>query len=126
MKSVDRFFRRYILSSIGILVLFFAINLFLIGTILLTIYFNDTKDSSFPMESFSKLIKEENGTVTADPQVQSILEQADAWAMLLDGDGSVIWENNLPEAIPYRMLQHSADGIYKIILLKFGTILKGF
>lgn len=100
MKSIDHFFRRYILSSIGIFVLFLVINLFLIGMIFLTIYFNDAKDSSFQMESFSKLIKEENGAVTTDPQVQSILEQADAWAMLLNEEGLVIWQNDLPEELP--------------------------
>lgn len=100
MKSVDRFFHRYILSSIGILVLYFAINLFLIGFILLTIYFNGPRDSSFSIEAFSKLIEEENGTITSDPQVQSILERANAWAMLLNEDGAVIWQNNLPEDLP--------------------------
>ena len=31
MKSIERFFRRYILSTIGILILFFLLNILLLG-----------------------------------------------------------------------------------------------
>ena len=31
MKSIERFFRRYIFSTIGILILFFLLNILLLG-----------------------------------------------------------------------------------------------
>ena len=60
MKPIDRFFRHYILSVIGILLLFFVINIVLIGILFLTSYLNGVKDSVFPMERFSNLIEQKN------------------------------------------------------------------
>lgn len=61
MKPIDRFFRRYILSVIGILLLFFVINIVLIGILFLTSYLNGVKDSVFPMERFSILLNKRTG-----------------------------------------------------------------
>lgn len=108
MKPVDRFFRRYILSGIGILLLFFVINLALVGIFLLTAYLNGVKDSNFPMEHFSALIEQKDNIIIADPEAQDILAQADAWAMLLNDEGVVIWESNLPNELP---LEYSASDI---------------
>ena len=50
MNAVERFFRRYILSTVGILVLFFTVNLLLLGTFALILYLNGAAYSSFPTE----------------------------------------------------------------------------
>ena len=108
MKPIDRFFRRYILSVIGILLLFFVINIVLIGILFLTSYLNGVKDSVFPMERFSNLIEQKNGAFAVDPEANDILAQTDAWAMLIDDEGAVIWESGLPEGLP---LKYSASEI---------------
>lgn len=108
MKPIDRFFRHYILSVIGILLLFFVINIVLIGILFLTSYLNGVKDSVFPMERFSNLIEQKNGAFAVDPEANDILAQTDAWAMLIDDEGAVIWESGLPEGLP---LKYSASEI---------------
>lgn len=100
MNAVERFFRRYILSTVGILVLFFIVNLLLLGTFALILYLNGAADSSFPTEEFSGHIVLQNGELTADASAQELLQHAKAWAMILRDDGKVIWEEGLPEELP--------------------------
>ncbi len=108
MKQVDSFFRRYILSTLGILILFFVVNIVLIGLFLLTAHLNGVKDSGFPIKHFASLIEKKDDIIAADSEVQDILTQTDTWAMLLDDNGSVIWENSLPKGLP---LEYSATDI---------------
>ncbi len=108
MKQVDRFFRRYILSTLGILILFFVINLALISLFLLTVHLIGVKSSGFPIEHFASLIEKKDDIIAADSEVQDILTQTDTWAMLLDDNGTVIWQNNLPKELP---LEYSATDI---------------
>ena len=100
MNAVERFFRRYILSTVGILVLFFIVNLLLLGTFALILYLNGAADSSFPTEEFSGHIVLQNGELTADTSAQELLQHAKAWSMILRDDGKVIWEEGLPEELP--------------------------
>lgn len=108
MKQVDSFFRRYILSTLGILILFFVINIVLVGLFLLTVHLNDMKDSGFPIEHFASLIEKKEDIIVADSEAQDILTQTDTWAMLLDENGTVIWQNSLPKGLP---LEYSATDI---------------
>ena len=63
-------------------------------------YLNGVADSNFPIEDFSNHIIVEDGKLTADTQALDILHHADAWAMILNDDGTVIWEDGLPEKLP--------------------------
>ncbi|OFA27515.1 ATPase [Clostridioides difficile] len=101
MNTVERFFRRYISSTIGIVVLFVAVNLLLAGAYLVIFYFNNTTAAHFPTEDFSNHVIND-GTFSADQQAQEILHGANAWAMILDDNGTVVWENGLPEDLPKR------------------------
>lgn len=100
MNTVERFFRRYIFSTIGIIALFFVVNLLLVGIFFTIAYLNGVADSNFPIEDFSNHIIVEDGKLTADTQALDILHHADAWAMILNDDGTVIWEDGLPEKLP--------------------------
>lgn len=108
MKQADSFFRRYILSTLGILILFLVVNVALSGLFLLTVHLNGVKDPVFPIEHFASLIEKKDGIIAADSEVQDILTQTDTWAMLLDDSGTVIWQNSLPEGLP---LEYSATDI---------------
>lgn len=99
MNTVERFFRRYISSTIGIVVLFVAVNLLLVGAYLVISYFNNAVTSHFPIEDFSNHVTND-GTFDADRQAQEMLHGANAWAMILDDNGTVIWEDGLPEDLP--------------------------
>lgn len=100
MNTVERFFRRYIFSTIGIIALFFAVNLLLLGSFFIIAYLNGVADSNFPIEDFSSHIVYGDGKLTADTQALETLHDSNAWAMILNDDGAVIWEEDLPEELP--------------------------
>lgn len=100
MNTVERFFRRYILSTIGIIALFFAVNLILSGSFFIIAYLNGVADSNFPIEDFSSHIVYGDGKLTADTQALEALHDSNAWAMILNDNGVVIWEKDLPEELP--------------------------
>lgn len=100
MNTVERFFRRYIFSTIGIIALFFAVNLILLGSFFIIAYLNGVADSNFPIEDFSSHIVYGDGKLTADTQALETLRDSNAWAMILNDNGAVIWEKDLPEELP--------------------------
>ena len=102
MNTAKRFFRRYIFSTIRIIVLFFAVNVLLAGTFFFIAYLNGVADSNFPIEDFSDHVIALNGKLTTDTQALEILHHANAWAMILNDDGTVIWEDGLPEELPLK------------------------
>lgn len=100
MNTAERFFRRYIFSTIGIIALFFAVNLLLLGSFFIIAYLNGVADSNFPIEDFSSHIVYGDGKLTADTQALETLHDSNAWAMILNDNGVVIWEKDLPEELP--------------------------
>lgn len=99
MNPVQRFFRRYIFSTIGILVLFLVVNLLLVLTVLVAGYMSET-DNGLSVREVSGHVVEQDGVWTADDTALALLQEHDAWAMLLDESGSVVWEHGLPEELP--------------------------
>ena len=99
MNTVKRFFRRYIFSTIGIMILFLSVNIALLFTILI-IGSMSGSDKSFSVRDFSDHVVLQDGTWTANDDTLSMLEEQSAWAMLLDEDGDVVWQQNLPENLP--------------------------
>ena len=100
MNTVERFFRRYIFSTIGIIAVFFAVNLILLGSFFIIAYLNGVADSNFPIEDFSSHIVYGDGKLTADTQALETLHDSNAWAMILNDNGAVIWEKDLPKELP--------------------------
>ena len=90
MNATERFFRRYIFSSIGIVVLFLTVNVLLVGSYLAVAYLENVADSNFPIENLSNHITLKDGQLVGDEQATEMLNKANAWAMILDGDGAVI------------------------------------
>ena len=99
MNAVQRFFRRYIISTIGIVVLFLAVNIVLFFAILILGSMSGS-DAVFSVETFSDHVSRQDGTWRADDVARSMLEEHDAWAMLLNVEGDVIWQQDLPENLP--------------------------
>ena len=99
MNAVQRFFRRYIISTIGIVVLFLAVNIVLFFAILILGSMSGS-DAVFSVETFSDHVSRQDGTWRADDVARSMLEEHDAWAMLLNEEGDVIWQQDLPENLP--------------------------
>lgn len=99
MNPVQRFFRRYIFSTIGILALFFVVNIALLLSIMIAGYMSGT-DNGLSVREVSGHVTEQNGVWTADDTALALLREHDAWAMLLDESGTVVWEKDLPEELP--------------------------
>lgn len=99
MNTVQRFFRRYILSTVGIVLLFFAVNIALLFVIIIAGGMSGA-DTSFSVRDFSDHVVLRDGKWVADDTALSMLQEQSAWAMLLNEDGDVIWQQSLPEKLP--------------------------
>lgn len=99
MNAVQRFFRRYIFSTIGIVLLFFGVNLVLIVGIML-LGSASGSDISFSVEEFSDHLSFQNGSWEIQDSELQLLEENRAWAMLLNDNGTVAWEYDLPQTLP--------------------------
>ena len=125
MNTVQRFFRRYILSTVGIVLLFFAVNIALLFVIIIAGGMSGA-DTSFSVRDFSDHVVLQDGKWVADDTALSMLQEQSAWAMLLNEDGDVIWQQSLPEKLPrsYTVQRWllSAVGIWRTIQLKYGRV----
>ena len=99
MNPVQRFFRRYIFSTVGILTLFLVVNLLLILSVMVAGYMSGT-DNGLSVREVSGHVTERAGAWTADDTALALLQEHDAWAMLLNESGAVVWEQGLPEKLP--------------------------
>ena len=99
MNAVQRFFQRYIVSTVGIVILFLTVNIALFFTILIAGSMSGS-DAVFSVETFSNHIVWQDETWAADDTALSMLQEYTAWAMLLNEDGDVVWQQNLPENLP--------------------------
>ena len=99
MNPVQRFFRRYFLSTIAALALFLVINLVLAAAIRV-IAGCRTAAPDLSVSDLSAMVSEVNGVIEAEPDLSLVLAENLAWAMLLDDSGAVIWEEQMPEDLP--------------------------
>lgn len=99
MSTVRRFFQRYLLSTAGSLLLFLAVNLALLLSVLFAGFLSGDA-AGVPIRTLSGHITRQSGVWTADETAQALLREGDSWAMLLDAGGDVVWEQSLPEALP--------------------------
>jgi len=99
VNTVQHFFRRYILSTVGIVILFLTVNIALFFVILITGSMSG-RDTSFSVRDFSDHVVLRDGKWIADDTALSMLQEQSAWAMLLNEDGDVIWQQDLPEKLP--------------------------
>ena len=99
MNTVQRFFRRYIISTVGIVILFLVVNIALFFVIILTGSMSGA-DPSFSVRDFSDHVVMQDEKWVADDTSLSMLQEQSAWAMLLNEEGDVIWQQDLPENLP--------------------------
>lgn len=68
--------------------------------LLSVLHFGGALDGGFPVEEFSEHISSQNGILTSDAEAKKLLSEENAWAMILDDTGRVIWEENMPDDLP--------------------------
>ena len=114
MTAVQRFFRKYFLSTMGILLLFLVVNVVL-GCMIVITAVNNSEDSRLPVRKLAGMVMATGGEITATREFSDSLAKNDAWAMLLNDNGTVIWEEDLPNDLPRSYTAHrlhsSAVGI---------------
>lgn len=99
MTAVQNFFRKYFLSTVGILLLFLMVNLILGGLIFVTAA-NNSENSHIPMEKLAAMVTETDGKIAVKQEFRDNLTENNAWAMLLDDGGTVLWNERLPDSLP--------------------------
>ena len=99
MNPVQRFFRKYFLSTITALALFLLINLVLAVAIRVIADYR-TSAPNLSVSALSAMVSEVNGIIEAEPDVARVLAENHAWAMLLNDAGAVIWEEQMPGDLP--------------------------
>lgn len=125
MTAVQRFFRKYFLSTVGILLLFLVVNLVLVCVIVLTAT-KDSDDAHIPVETLAGMVTQTGEKITATKAFSDSLRENNAWAMLLDDGersfGASGCRISCRAAIPPRRLRNSAGGICRIIPFMCGRI----
>lgn len=100
MESAYRFFRKYFLSTALILLLFFVTNVGLVFGVLAFANSNSS-NPNIPIASICNGIQvRDNGVIIADTITCDTLRKKQAWAMILDQDGKVCWQLDMPADLP--------------------------
>ena len=100
MKPVERFFRKYFLSMIGIIVLFLLLNIVLFFSVLIWAWQTSETPKLSLNEICDSIVMGEAGRFTTSEELAELLEEHHAWAMLLDDKGTVIFQERMPEELP--------------------------
>ena len=100
MKPVERFFRKYFLSMVGIIVLFLLLNIVLFFSVLIWAWQTSEAPELSISEIRDRITLDGTGHLTAAGALDEILEEHHAWAMILDDTGTVIFQSKLPEELP--------------------------
>ena len=99
MNPVQRFFRRYVFSTVGLLALLLAANIALMAGLLLLSEVKTNPRESFSITDFCAHLEQDADGWQADAEALRMLEEHGAWAMVLDPAGAVVWEHSLPDGL---------------------------
>jgi len=110
MEAVNRFFRKYLLTSAATLILFFVLNIVLIFSVLIWAWQSSSKPDIHLRQISESITVNENGTLIVDAAIADTLNSQNAWAMILNDDGQVLWQECMPDSLPR---EYSATDIAK-------------
>ena len=85
LNPIQRFFRKYFLSTIAALALFLLMNLAL-AVAIRVIADCRTSAPDLSVSALSAMVSEVSGVIEAEPDLSRILSKNHAWAMLLSDD----------------------------------------
>lgn len=97
--TAQRFFRRYFLTGIGLILLFLVAN----GVMLLGLSMAIDRVSAFraPLDELAACVQAEGGGYRVrQAEITALLEGSGLpWAMVLDAEGGVVWSWQLPPSL---------------------------
>lgn len=99
MEGTIRILKRFISATMLI-----SIFLVIVNFILLSVWiFNGMNKGQSPnavVQKVAENLHSSANTYSLEPSIADLLEQNDAWAMLIDDTGHVIWNDMLPDELP--------------------------
>ncbi|WP_373485959.1 sensor histidine kinase [Acetobacterium malicum] len=98
MKSLRKIITRSILLTAAIALLLVAINLAFTTNWMFK--YSGSQPLKYAIADISDGLTNTEGTYALNPSAAAMLEEQYVWAMLIDRDGQVIWNKNLPGDIP--------------------------
>lgn len=99
MTGVIRILRQFVIATILISTFLLIFNFVLLGTLMFT-EFNQSPSPATSLKQVAQGLSKEGNRYRLDEYAAKILQDNQAWAMLLDQDGYVQWEFNLPDDVP--------------------------
>lgn len=105
--GLRRFFRRYLVTGVGILLLFILANVVMMGTLSTVIYGSISDGADAPVDALAACVAGQSDAYTVDEAAFAALAGADGgglpWALLLNADGTVAWAWRAPAEVvhPY-------------------------
>ena len=100
MNPVRRFFRRYVFSTIMLLGLLLVANIALLAGLFVISEVKTTPREGFSITAFCEHLDQTPAGWQADAEAALMLDERGAWAMMLDPAGTVVWEYQMPDALP--------------------------
>ncbi|GGG02981.1 two-component sensor histidine kinase [Paenibacillus albidus] len=100
MDGVVRILRRFVGSTLLVSVLLLLFNLILLGTLIFQSTHQKPSPESVVKQIAGNLTSGAGGAYNLSPQATALLQQNQAWAMLINAEGTVAWGERLPQEIP--------------------------
>ncbi|SDE43635.1 Signal transduction histidine kinase [Paenibacillus sp. UNCCL117] len=105
MEGIIRILRRFVATTILVSFFLLIFNFILLGTLVFKEINQKPSPEDVVKEVAESVSLEENNYIL-EKHVVKLLQDNQAWAMLLDGDGYVQWDYHLPDDVPrsYRLV----------------------
>lgn len=99
--SIQRFFKRYVQSSVKLFCFFILMNIVLFLALVLLSASRGSHSSTKLLSQIAEELQLRDGQYALSDNTRIQLEQAQAWCMLVDNEnGGVIWDYRLPPELP--------------------------
>ena len=99
MNPVQRFFRRYVFSVVGLLGLLVVTNMAVL-VILMGVSEVQTPTDTFQITDFCDHLTGSGDSWQADSDALALLDRDQCWAMVLNPAGQTVWEYQMPADLP--------------------------
>ena len=113
MKTFTRLIRRYVLATAGVILLILALGIGFLGWL---VWRNGGEERAYYSQNYSQnvassMVCAEDGTLDFGPgYTAEEWMNGYAWAMVLDGDGNIIWSYQLPQQLSHRYTPSQVAG----------------
>ncbi|WHH56919.1 HAMP domain-containing sensor histidine kinase [Petroclostridium sp. X23] len=98
MKSMMKILTRYVLSAAGVTLILLVINFAVL--VAWTVQSGKIAQKDYSVSQLANGLTRSNGVFTLSESVKSEIEKKNQWAMLLNDNGNVIWNKNVPSDVP--------------------------